>query len=157
MEVALSYRLSLSRWPLRIHRSIVDIRALQLPRHSYASRSADIAAPHLLIMPQLHLDALHHAASVFRIMLASLAARSCTSYPRSAAASRVQHCLRRHSLLILSLSERCVVLWVLYMVQDPYSETRSASRLRLSVVHVLFHTSSDMRIAPQHHRTSGAD
>ena len=47
-------------------------RALQHLRHSYASRSADIAAPHLLIMPQLHLDALHAAASVLRIMLASL-------------------------------------------------------------------------------------
>ena len=37
----------------------------------------------------------HHAAS--------LAARSTlTSYPRNSAASRVQHCLQRHSLLIVS-------------------------------------------------------
>ena len=89
-----------------VHRSFVDIRALQHLRHSYASRTADIAAPHLLIMPQLHLDALHAAASVLRIMVTSLAAR-CSSNPRNAAASRVQHCLRRLSLLILSLSYSC--------------------------------------------------
>ena len=84
---------------LRASLPFVDIRALQHLRHSYPSRTADIAAPHLLIMPQLHLDALHAAASVLRIMLTSLAAR-CSSYPRSAAATRVQHCLPRHSLLI---------------------------------------------------------
>ena len=84
-------------------RSFVNFPALLHLRHSYASRSADFAAPHLVIMPQLNIDALHVSASVLRIMLASLAGR-CTSYPRNAAASRVQHCLRRHSLLILSLS-----------------------------------------------------
>ena len=61
---------------LRASLPFVDIRALQHLRHSYPSRTADIAAPHLLIMPQLHLDALHAAASVLRIMLASFAARS---------------------------------------------------------------------------------
>jgi len=87
--------------------SLVDFPALLHLRRSYASRSADFAAPHLNIMPQLHLDALHAAASVLRINEShacfTLSQPSCTSSTR-AAASRVQHCSQRHSLLIVSLS-----------------------------------------------------
>jgi hypothetical protein len=54
-----------------VHRSFLDIRALQHLRHSYASRRADFAAPHLLIMPQLHVDALKPAVSVLRFFSAS--------------------------------------------------------------------------------------
>ena len=73
-----------------VHRSFVGIRALQLLRHSYASRSADFAAPHLLIMPQLHVDALKAAVSVLRFFSAScmsllhLAPSQCRCKPCSA-------------------------------------------------------------------------
>ena len=78
-----------------VHRSIVDIRddcSCRASRRSYASRSADIAAPHLLIMPHLHFDALHAAARILRIALAHAHRTNC------AAAESVQHCLQRHSL-----------------------------------------------------------
>jgi len=52
-------------------------------------------------MLQLHVDALHAAASVLRINHAHFTRCSLLlEPPRSAAATRVQHCLQRHSLLI---------------------------------------------------------
>ena len=91
-----------------VHRSFVDIRALQHLRHSYASRTADIAAPHA--------SSSCRSCTSMRYMLPQACSASCSlhsllhlAHPR-AAANCIEHGLQRQSLRMVCLSKNLIIL-----------------------------------------------